>query len=128
MWQKFKMCNCNKLDSTTEVIPSREDFVHPLEHVEQSIELWADLFKCPTCSQLWFIENRGGHDRNPELAYKISEQENWRTFDVRPGRKEWLIKKHGGTSETNCMWSGCKEKALKGMSVCVSHGHSEFKW
>jgi len=122
------MCNCEKLDSTTKVSPSREKFVDSFELVNHASELWADLFKCTKCGQLWFVENRGGHDRSPELAYKISEKTNWRAFDVQPGRKEWLIKEHGGTSENNCMWVGCKEKALKGMSVCVSHGHSEFKW
>lgn len=118
------MCNCNKLAPYINIPSSREEFTQSFDLIDQASDLWAELFKCKNCGQYWFVEDRGGYDRNPEYAFKISAPENWKSFDTIPGRKILLTKENGGTSNNNCIWAECKEKALIGKSVCVTHAYN----
>jgi len=122
------MCKCRILEECEETLPNRGEFVKGFKKLDSSSRLWAELFQCETCGQHWIVEVGGEMDRRTDKAFKITEPKNWLSYDTMPALAGWLIKKHGGLSEKQCIFSGCNEKALKNMAVCIYHGHSEYNW
>ena len=122
------MCKCISLRDCVEAFPTRDDFVRDFQKIDSSPELWSELFKCNACGQHWIVEEDQEIDRRSNKAFKTNEPSKWKSHDTRASLAEFLISKHGGLSKQQCVWAGCGEKALKGMAVCVYHGHSEYKW
>ena len=124
------MCNCGILGECEETLPTRKEFIKGFKKLDSNSKLWTEFFRCETCGQHWKVEEGAEFDHNyrSNKAYKIADPENWLSYDTRPALAEWLIKKHGGLSAKQCIFSGCNEKALKNMTVCVYHGHSEYNW
>src|SRR5690606_2058787 len=112
----------------TEAIQTREGFVSGFKKLDHSTKLWAELFGCNSCGQHWIVEEGAEADRRSNKAFKISDPESWLNHDTSPALAQWLMNKHGGVSDKQCIFSGCNNKALKNILVCVEHGHSEYKW
>lgn len=122
------MCICQSLGECVEVSPTREKFVSFLKKLDHNSKLWAEIFVCNSCSQFWIVEKGAEMDRRANKAFKINNADNWMSHDTSPALAQWLIKKHGGLSEKQCISSGCEKKALNGMVFCVEHGHTEYQW
>ena len=122
------MCNCHELNECVEVVPTRDEFLVGFNKLEHSSKLWAELYVCSNCGQHWIVEEGAEMDRRSNKAFKIDDSGNWLNHDTSPALAQWLISKHGGLSDKQCIYSGCKKQALNNMVVCVEHGHSEYKW
>ncbi len=122
------MCNCSSLSECTAALPTREIFIANFNKLGDSTKLWVELFVCNDCGQHWIIEEGGPMDRRADMAFKISDSKNWLNYDMSSALSEWLITQHGGLSDIQCSYSGCENKALANMVVCVKHGHSEHQW
>lgn len=122
------MCHCANLRSCEEALPTRELFVVDFEPIEPSVDGWSELFLCNDCGQHWIVERGAEMDRRSNKAYKIEAQSNWQTFDRKPALADLLIQKHGGLAGAKCAFVDCPAQALRGMAVCVRHGHSEYVW
>ena len=115
------MCRCKDLNKCEEALPTRDVFIKNFNKLDSNIEFWTELFVCSNCNQHWIVEKGSEVDRRSNKAYKIDTSENWKNYDTKPLLDEWTISQHGGLSDKECLRSGCKEKALKNMAVCIHH-------
>lgn len=114
-------CQCNNLNDAEEALPNREEFCSNFELIESKKDQWAELFKCKNCGQFWYVEAGAEMDRRDNMAYKIPYKENWISFNFKPSLSKWYVRFHGGISNSACLQSGCTNKALSNMHLCVVH-------
>ena len=80
------------------------------------------LYGCPACDALWVVDDS---TRGP-MAVRAVTAFDIQSFDERPYRRELAIALHGGLSEADCMFIGCKNRALRGIVFCVDHQYPEY--
>lgn len=114
------MSCCDKRSEVTSASESTAPF-KDMESAESYAEHFASCYRCKRCGQLWVVD---AWDKYARLAaFKVEEI---------PGKDEvagMLLRAHeqlalkdaGGVAEGECLWSGCTNKAIKGMWVCFEH-------
>lgn len=63
-------------------------------------------------------------EHGDEKAFEALMDEERRKAEPPPTRDQ-IIEEHGGLSDTNCAWAGCKNMALAKMAICVDHAYPE---
>lgn len=122
------MYKCQSLTECSEARPTRSHFIEDFTLLDGASDDWKELFICNSCNQHWIVEKGAEMDRLTNKAFKCTGSEKWLLHDTSPSLTDWLIVQHGGLSNQNCIYSSCFKTALKGMVLCVEHGHSEYKW
>ena len=89
------------------------------EFSELDVGNWVYLMKCPTCGQLWRVDEWDKYQ--PQYAVKLPTSENWQAFEAIPLIKKKIVENRGGISEQLCMWRNCNEKQVNGSAFCVDH-------
>lgn len=113
-------CQCAELPSCVNYGELEREFVRWFEVVAE--HTWVRLYRCLHCNTHWQLDF---NDRS-EFAIKVPEPENWPDFDDKPYRREYFVRTHGGESDRQCTWAGCRSRALKDMAICVDHAYPEF--
>lgn len=92
-----------------------------MERVRCYKEHFANLMRCQSCGQLWVVDE---WDKYANLAaFKVATVHD----DVEIAgllsrtHERLVILDAGGFSNDDCMWTGCRRKALNGMKVCSQH-------
>lgn len=107
-------CECDQLPSVLDL----KTYPHGLDNNLTPIDrtAWLTLQKCENCDQLWQLDNIDRLQTN--LAIKLDTNVEWRDFDDRPYRYQYLIDSRGGLSEEICIMEGCQQKSLKSLAHC----------
>ena len=116
-------CNCTELEDIVGCGDSElAEFVEPKGLRFLREKPGARLYACPYCDTHWHVD----HMVRAPQAIKVSEPFRWEQFDDLPFRFAFLERVHGGSTQEQCSWSGCSQRALKGMVVCVRHAYPEL--
>jgi hypothetical protein len=79
---------------------------------------WRLLFRCPTCSQLWVMDE---WDKFVvQFAIKVDSMENWDSVHE-DKLKPFLQQSKGGLGDAKCLWAGCNNLQLRNSAYCVDH-------
>lgn len=113
-------CKCADMPNCVNYGESEKEFVRTFELVDE--RPWLRLYRCLNCDTHWQLDV----DDRSDFAIKVPKPDQWPNFDDKPYRREFFIRFHGGEGEAQCNWSGCHQRALKGMAICVDHTYPEF--
>ena len=136
-------CQCAELPSCVNYGELEREFVRWFEVVAE--HTWVRLYRCLHCDTHWQLD----FDDRSDFAIKVAAphswldlirsgrfgralttlakvMENWPDFDDKPYRREYFVRSHGGESDRQCTWAGCRNRALKDMAICVDHAYPEF--
>lgn len=113
-------CECAEMDSCVAYGESEQDFSSNCTLISQRPSL--RLYQCNHCLTYWQLDV----DDRSDFAIKVSEPEEWSSFDDMPYRKAFFTKFHGGESDRPCIYALCRKLALEEMAICVEHAYPEF--
>ena len=121
------MCDCKDFGKWQKGSIQDEPF-KSMEKVSVNIEDWSNLVKCPTCGQLWQVDEWDKYHHGIGIKY-FGDKDSWETIEDVEIRKEIIIENHNGLSSNECQWFGCKNKALGDMAFCVDHAYENgIRW
>lgn len=110
-------CSCAQQDALVDITDGYPRFAERFDLVATGN--WVKLMRCPTCGQLWKVDE---WDKYQTLyALKIAHQEFWESADATSLVKDRMVQNRGGLSDDKCMWQHCKLKAVRGSAYCVNH-------
>jgi len=116
------MCDCQDIETWRE--GTRSD--RPFKHMEQlKVGDWCYLVRCKECGQVWQVDTWDKYTHGLAIKY-FGNIEDWVRISDIEIRKSAMIVNHGGLSEKECQWQGCKNRALKDMAICVEHAYDEM--
>lgn len=115
----MKNCRCTRKEPIVEINFPLEQFIENFSLVDSAS--WMELYQCQVCLQFWAIEKGAELDRRHNLAFKLTQSQNWKTFDFSSARDKWKAQKYGGISQNQCMYKGCDNFAVKGKVFCIKH-------
>ncbi|MBG21926.1 MAG: metal-binding protein [Idiomarinaceae bacterium] len=110
-------CQCKESPELVDLSKEGKELV--AEFSELDVGNWVYLMKCPTCGQLWRVDEWDKYQ--PQYAVKLPTSENWQAFEAIPLIKKKMVENRGGISEQLCMWRNCNEKQVNGSAFCVDH-------
>jgi hypothetical protein len=108
-------CNCAEIPNIVRV----EDHRSIERFDELEIGDWVRLVRCPSCAQLWSVDEFDKYQR--QFAIKIPRQVDWREFDTTPFRRQYLVHSRGGLTAERCIWHNCERCRVKGVVYCADH-------
>lgn len=110
-------CKCDDLPAVFNIETFPHGLTDHLELVDQTN--WLTLRQCSNCVQFWQLDKI---DRlQVSLAIKLETDSNWRDFDDRPVRFNYLISSRGRIAAEKCIMEGRNEHALNSLAHCVKH-------
>lgn len=110
-------CQCSNLTNAFYLDEGPRGFEKKLR--KEDTGNWMRLGSCPFCGQLWAIDEWDKYQE--QVVTRVSDRENWNEIDATELRKQLLLKSRGGLTDTNCIWTGCNAKAVKGVVFCLEH-------
>jgi hypothetical protein len=111
------MCSCAALPPAVYVDQEPSAFLASLAQL--AVGNWVKLCRCSSCGQLWRVDEWDKYQT--QIAVKVPTIEGWESFDSKPSELALLVSSRGGTSEAQCIWAGCKQRAVKGVMYCAEH-------
>ena len=116
-------CECNQLPRifNVETYPNR--LMAHLEPIARKDGGWLRLYKCSVCGQHWQVDLIDRLQVN--CAIRIDNPTEWRDFDDKPVRVQYLIDSRGGLSTEECLMARCKNKALQSLAYCPKHAYED---
>ena len=118
------MCNCKNFPKYFKS-DSSDPYFKNFNRVDWKNDAWVQLVSCPNCNQLWQLDEWDKYQLG--LAIKIDVKEEWKSYNDKQIRIEFLIQSRGGLSTDNCAWQGCTNKALKGLAYCPQCAYEKLK-
>lgn len=109
-------CDCGKKPAVHRVNGTIRQLYPEFEHL--SAGNWKSLLRCPSCSQLWAVDEWDKYQT--QLAVKVENPDRWQDDDE-AHRKTFLIQSKGGLASEPCMWAGCAKLRVKDTAYCVDH-------
>lgn len=109
-------CDCHDQPAIHRVGGNLRTLFPSFKHVDAA--LWRALLCCPTCGQLWAVDEWDKYQI--QLAVKVADAEGWNASD-KALRKAYLAQSRGGNAAAKCMWNGCEKNQLIGSAYCVDH-------
>jgi len=101
-------CKCQKLGDVFYLDQAPRGFEKKLKEIDAKD--WMRLYECPSCGQLWAIDEWDKYSW--QVVSKVAEKEGWANDQREMERRELLLAERGGTTEEECVWAGCSEKTL----------------
>ncbi len=113
-------CECSQLPKIFNIETYPNSLMDCVELTEQKGS-WLKLYKCLRCGQHWQIDAIDKLQVN--CAIKINNPKEWKSFDDKPIRVQYLIDSRGGLSEEQCLMQDCKNKTLISLAYCPKHAY-----
>lgn len=110
-------CQCSNLPNAFFLDEGPSNFEKALTRLEKKNWIWLGV--CPNCGALWSIDECDKYQW--QVATRVLDKNGWDNADTTDLRKQLLLKSRGGVTESNCNWSGCHGKAVKGVVFCLDH-------
>ena len=110
------MCRCAIMPDALYVSDQPQDFAASFREI--TVGDWVRLLQCETCGQHWTMDEWDKYQ--VQCAAKVASQTDWQALGD-GGRKQLLLRSRGGLSSTECGWTGCGNRAVNGVALCVDH-------
>lgn len=109
-------CSCTSQASSFYLDEAPMGFKDQLELIR--IGDWIRLERCSNCGTLWSVDV--WDKLQSQVVIKLESEDDFEQ-DSTDIRKNLLLKSRGGTSDDECIWAGCKNKAIKEVAYCLEH-------
>lgn len=110
-------CKCKELPEVFYLEEGPKGFEKHLH--QEEMENWKRLYSCPSCGTLWAVDEWDKYTW--QVVSRVKERAKWAEEERIEEKKQLLLHSRGGETEDECMWMGCKGKAVKGVAYCIDH-------
>jgi hypothetical protein len=108
-------CNCQELPS----LVSLHEFKAFLTY-KSLLETrdWKEIFQCLDCGQKWIVDIPDKLQVRRAVRGDNTDEVESRMRDLIKNR---IVNRRGGLEAEDCIWDKCRNKRVKGFSMCVDH-------